>query len=195
VLIFCGLYSGLLYKQSYGSLRWSSQTQTHPFKDNLIIMVQSSASPTSGIGPSYDATPHIGTIFEHIQLSSILSDDEKIKELAQLVSHRGVVFFTEAQDLTLDQQKFLGQRMGELTGKPATSTLHRHPISEETSELGAETSVISSQGGIARQGYVVNRIASSGWHTDITFEPVPSDYAVCLPCLVYHPASNQLCRS
>lgn len=141
-------------------------------------MVQSSASPTSTLGPNYDATPHIGTVFEHIQLSSILNDDEKIKELAHLVSHRGVVFFTEAQDLTLDQQKVLGQKMGELTGKPATSTLHRHPISEETSELGSETSVISSKGGIARQGYVFNRIASSGWHTDITFEPVPSDYAI-----------------
>lgn len=33
--------------------------------------------------------------------------------------------------------------------------------------------------GIARAGYAPNIRASHGWHADITFEPFPSDYAVC----------------
>lgn len=47
--------------------------------------------------------------------------------LDKLVAERGVVFF-RAQDLTLKEQKILGQKLGELTGKPAESTLHIHPI-------------------------------------------------------------------
>lgn len=32
--------------------------------------------------------------------------------------------------------------------------------------------------GISRTGYVPKARASDGWHSDITFENVPSDYAV-----------------
>ena len=97
----------------------------------------------------YDNTTHIGTCFPNksLQLSNLLkasNSDELIKDLAHLVSHRGVVFFSD-QDLTIDEQKDLAARMGELTGKPKSSTLHKHPISETTSELGAEVSVISSK--------------------------------------------------
>lgn len=99
---------------------------------------------------SHDETPHIGTRFpdKSVQLSKLLAaanSDELIKDLATLVSHRGVVFFTD-QDITIDQQKELGTRLGELSGKPVTSKLHVHPISENVPELGADVSVISSNG-------------------------------------------------
>ncbi|KAJ6502074.1 hypothetical protein C8R45DRAFT_608413 [Mycena sanguinolenta] len=145
------------------------------------------AAPFSALGSlsvyeSYDETPHIGTRFpsKSLQLSRILTapnSDELLKDLAALVAHRGVVFFTD-QDIDIAQQKQLGARLGELGGKPATSTLHVHPISEQTPELAADVSVISSDGGIARVGYSKSTRASNGWHTDITFEPVPSDYAI-----------------
>ncbi|TFK38385.1 hypothetical protein BDQ12DRAFT_698593 [Crucibulum laeve] len=131
---------------------------------------------------NYDATPHIGTIFPNktVQLSALLkapNADELLKDLAVLVSHRGVVFFTE-QDLEIEDQKLLATRLGELTGKPETSKLHRHPISEETAELGGEVSVISSVAGIAYPVDQRSTLASRSWHADITFEPVPSDYAI-----------------
>ncbi|PPQ65524.1 hypothetical protein CVT26_000481 [Gymnopilus dilepis] len=132
---------------------------------------------------SYDNTPHIGTTFpdRSVQLAKLLTannSDELIKDLAKLVSHRGVVFFTD-QDIGIEQQKELATRLGELSGKPATSKLHRHPISEDTPELGADVSVISSTGGIARpDASVTSTRASHGWHSDISFEPVPSDYAI-----------------
>ena len=59
------------------------------------------------------------------------------------MSQRGVVFFRE-QELTIEEQKLLGTKLGELSGKPASSKLHVHPITEEASELGDEISVISS---------------------------------------------------
>jgi hypothetical protein len=39
-----------------------------------------------------------------------------------------VVFFRN-QGLNIDDQKILGQKLGELTGKPSTSGLHRHALS------------------------------------------------------------------
>lgn len=143
---------------------------------------QSSFTSSLSVFDSHDETPHIGTRFPNksVQLFKFLAasnSDELIKDLATLVSHRGVVFFTD-QDLTVDQQKQLGTRLGELSGKPATSKLHIHPISENVPELGADVSVISSMGGIARAGDYKSSRASTGWHADITFEPVPSDYAI-----------------
>ena len=55
-----------------------------------------------------------------------------------------MVFFRD-QNITIDEQKLLGTKLGELTGKPASSKLHVHPITEEASELGDEISVISSE--------------------------------------------------
>ncbi|EKM53412.1 uncharacterized protein PHACADRAFT_125125 [Phanerochaete carnosa HHB-10118-sp] len=130
-----------------------------------------------------DETAHIGTSFpetDDVRLSAWLAGDDAdvlIRDLARLVSHRGVVFFKN-QDITVEQQKVLALKLGQLTGRPAESGLHKHPISEDTPELGADTSIISSAGGIARAGYARNVRASDGWHTDITFEPVPSDYAI-----------------
>ncbi|KIY52752.1 taurine catabolism dioxygenase [Fistulina hepatica ATCC 64428] len=124
-------------------------------------------------------TPAIGTRFidKSAQLSSILASADMTRDLARLVAHRGVVFF-ENQDITIDQQKVLVEHMGALTGRPDTSSLHKHPISETTSELGGDISVISSLGGIARGGVADNTLASSGWHTDISFEKVPADFSI-----------------
>ena len=81
-------------------------------------------------------------------------------------------------------QKELVQRLGELTGKPSTSRLHIHPIINagrgETKDN--EISVISSRQ--AKKIYA-DRFRSNDkqsqrqqWHSDITFEPIPSDYAL-----------------
>jgi hypothetical protein len=56
-------------------------------------------------------------------------------------------------------------------------------LTEEGSELGDQISVISSEkqkrgGGLTHQLSDTTRFASAGWHSDITFEPVPSDYAM-----------------
>lgn len=56
-------------------------------------------------------------------------------------------------------------------------------MTEEGSELGDQVSVISSEkqkkgGGLTHQRSDASRYASAGWHTDISFETVPSDYAM-----------------
>ena len=95
---------------------------------------------------SIDLTLHIGTEFPSVQLSALLeadNADELVGDLARLISQRGVVFFRN-QNLQIEDQKVLARKLGQLTGRPATSDLHKHPISEDTPELGADTSVISS---------------------------------------------------
>ncbi|KAF9074249.1 hypothetical protein BDP27DRAFT_1416547 [Rhodocollybia butyracea] len=146
-----------------------------------------SVSPSKIIGslaqfPHYDCEPHIGTHFDDpsTQISALLkadNSDELIRDLATLVSHRGVVFFS-SQDLNTEEQLELGRRLGKLSGNPKTSDLHKHPVSEDTPELGKDVSVISSMGGIAKAGYVEKVRASDGWHADITFEQIPSDYSI-----------------
>jgi alpha-ketoglutarate-dependent taurine dioxygenase len=75
--------------------------------------------------------------------------------------------------------------LGELSGKPATSKLHIHPVSNSGRTLGGkddEISVISSEQAkklyAERFGSEKRQSNKDGWHSDITFEPVPSDYAI-----------------
>ncbi|KAK3631164.1 hypothetical protein LTR22_021171 [Elasticomyces elasticus] len=156
---------------------------------------------------SFDVTNVIGKEFPALQLSQILSDDTKIRDLAitgtttrylqtcmadvdsHPVSQRGVVFFRN-QDLTIDDQKLLGQKLGELTGKPKTSKLHKHALLnskrglsvDENGRVDDEISIISSEQNrrLYEDRYKVasKHLASEGWHADITFERVPSDYAI-----------------
>ncbi|KAH7148178.1 hypothetical protein EDB81DRAFT_932479 [Dactylonectria macrodidyma] len=137
----------------------------------------------------FDVTAVIGREFPKLQLSDILKDDNKLRDLAVLVSQRGVVFFRN-QDINIDDQKYLGQRLGELTGKPETSKLHRHALLnskrgiavDENGKLDDEVSVISSEQN--RKFYsekwssLSKNLAGEGWHADITFEHIPSDYAI-----------------
>jgi hypothetical protein len=69
---------------------------------------------------SFDVTNVIGREYPEANLLDILKDDEKIRDLAITVSQRGVVFFRN-QDISVEEQKTLGQKLGELTGKPASS--------------------------------------------------------------------------
>lgn len=127
---------------------------------------------------SFDVTNIIGREFPTLQLSQIIHDDTKLRDLAILVSQRGVVFF-RSQDLTIDDQKILGQKLGELTGKPATSGLHRHAlynskrgitVDENGKQLDDEVSVISSEQNRRydheRYKAASANLATEGWHAE-----------------------------
>ncbi|ORY73450.1 hypothetical protein BCR35DRAFT_344434 [Leucosporidium creatinivorum] len=130
---------------------------------------------------SIDLTPVIGREYPEVQLIDLLrapNADELIRELAITVSQRGVVFF-RSQELTIDEQKELGNKLGVLSGRPEASGLHRHPLSTGT-EVPPDVSLISSQrgGNFKQLRNASSRLASKDFHSDITFEPVPSDFAI-----------------
>ncbi|KAL2786247.1 hypothetical protein BJX66DRAFT_328694 [Aspergillus keveii] len=132
-----------------------------------------------------DLTPVIGREYEGLQVAEILQSpdrDQLIQDLAATISSRGVVFLRN-QDVTPQQMRDFAEKLTLLAGCPESSGLHVHPLTEEGSELGDQISVISSEkqkkgGGLTHQLSDVSRFASAGWHTDISFERVPSDYAM-----------------
>ncbi|TVY19726.1 putative alpha-ketoglutarate-dependent sulfonate dioxygenase [Lachnellula arida] len=138
---------------------------------------------------SFDLTTVIGKEFPTVQLTELLKDDAKIKDLAITVSQRGVVFFRN-QDINIEEQKNLAQRLGELSGKPETSTLHRHAVSnskrgipvDDKGTLDDEVSIVSSDTPRESDTHkfadrAPRKTANQVWHSDITFENIPSDYA------------------
>ena len=64
--------------------------------------------------------------------------------LLVVVSQRGVVFFRGQDGLTAPALRELGERLGRLSGKPSSSTLHIHPTTDSGSELGDEVTVLDS---------------------------------------------------
>ncbi|RYP36185.1 hypothetical protein DL767_003517 [Monosporascus sp. MG133] len=100
----------------------------------------------------FDVTPVIGGEFVGVDLAEWLrapNSDELLRDLAITVSQRGVVLFHKQDGINNDLQKELVQRLGELTGKPATSKLHIHPVSSSSREQGTgddEISVKTSAG-------------------------------------------------
>ncbi|KAJ7687661.1 hypothetical protein B0H14DRAFT_3672467 [Mycena olivaceomarginata] len=90
-----------------------------------------SALSSLSVYDSYDETLRIGTRFpsNSVQLSAILAapnSDELLKDLATLVSHHSVVFFTD-QDIEIEKQKELGTRLGRLGGNPLDFYTSRPP--------------------------------------------------------------------
>lgn len=79
-----------------------------------------------------------------VGIRSPRSSGLQVPNAPHVVAERGVAFFRD-QELTVVEQRELGRRLGELSGKPASSGLHVHPLTETTSELGNEISVISSE--------------------------------------------------
>lgn len=140
----------------------------------------------------FDSTPVIGREFVDVDLAEWLrapNSDELIRDLAITISRRGVVFFRKQDNITNELQKELVQRLGELSGKPASSGLHIHPVINASRDRGGqdnEISIISSvQNRKLYRRYTENQYRYNKpqsrrleWHSDITFEPVPSDYAL-----------------
>ena len=98
------------------------------------------------------------------------------------VSERGVVFFRKQDRLTNELQKRLILRLGEVSGRPPTSTLHVHPILNSSSEFGVGDDNVSTISSLHRKqvfGAGVRnqrKYDSALWHSDIQFEACPADY-------------------
>lgn len=136
----------------------------------------------------FEVTPAVGREFgADLQLSDLINSpdsDALIADLAVLVSRRGVCFF-RGQDIDPEQMMVLAKRIGELSGRPSASNMCIHPVSDVTPELvnTPKTQLISAErqnkgGGIRRIHDDLSRWASVAWHSDVSFENVPSDYSM-----------------
>ena len=96
------------------------------------------------------------------------------------------MFFRAQDNLTNDLQKTLILRLGELSGRPATSGLHIHPLLNSEREGGGSDPEISTISSVQYKKYYKpetpdelspKKQSTAQWHSDIAFEPVPADYS------------------
>ncbi|CAD6587093.1 MAG: hypothetical protein TREMPRED_004659 [Tremellales sp. Tagirdzhanova-0007] len=138
----------------------------------------------------FEVTPSIGREFgSDLQLLDLINApnaDELARELAALVSRRGVCFF-RGQNISGADMLRLAAKISEMSGQPKDSGHVVHPIGNEVSELSSDnkpkTMEISAEkqrkgGGINRRFEDVSRWASVAWHSDVSFERVPADYSI-----------------
>ncbi|KAK1997947.1 TfdA family taurine catabolism dioxygenase TauD [Colletotrichum falcatum] len=136
----------------------------------------------------FDVTPVIGREYPTLDLKELMrapDSDELMRDLAITIAQRGVVFFRKQDNIDNELQKELVQRLGELSGKPPTSKLHIHPLNNSArgDTRDDEISVISSAQSKRLNlyhflNYDKKQTQKGQWHSDITFEPVPSDYSL-----------------
>ncbi|KAJ5782949.1 Taurine catabolism dioxygenase TauD/TfdA [Penicillium paradoxum] len=167
-------------------------TPVVPIVEEKITLTGLAREPIKSTGAldsfeSFDVTPIIGREFPNANLKDFLrapNSDELLRELALTISQRGVVFFRKQDGLDDDLQKELVQRLGELSGKPSTSGLHIHPIANSSREHSVKDDEISVISSAQRKALYKDRnlsrqqSARQEWHSDITFEPIPSDYTL-----------------
>jgi hypothetical protein len=79
-----------------------------------------------------EVTPIIGREYTKAKIKDILHADnseEQLRDLAVIISERGVVFFREnQQDLTVDELKRFTDLVAKLSGRPKENGLHVHPL-------------------------------------------------------------------
>ncbi|VVT57994.1 uncharacterized protein SAPINGB_P005984 [Magnusiomyces paraingens] len=131
-----------------------------------------------------DLTPLLGTTYNvETRITDILKDDDLIRDLAIKISQRGVVVFKKQDDLTVEQQKELVQKLGLLSGKPKNNGLHIHPtapaggIIGENGLVDPDVSFISTRINKNYKSYDRSYPTAFSWHSDITFEPAGADYS------------------
>lgn len=145
----------------------------HPdSRPRLSNPITYTGSLEKSIASQLDLTPAIGREISGVQIRDLIdADDVLVRDLAALISQRGVVFLKD-QQVTPQEMKAFMLRLTEAAGCPSSSGLHVHPLTEEGSELGDQISVISSEkqkkgGGLTHQLSDVSRFASAGWHSDM----------------------------
>jgi alpha-ketoglutarate-dependent taurine dioxygenase len=89
--------------------------------------------------------------------------------------------------MTDELQKKLILKLGEVSGRPATSSLHIHPLLNSERDLGGndlEISTISSKQHKTiyrapedNDGVVTKKRDNEVWHADISFEKVTADFS------------------
>lgn len=115
----------------------------------------------------FDYNPKIGTEIHGVNLAK-LTDVQK-DDLARLISTRGVVFFRNQTDLTIDSQRELGQYFGELH-KHATTSI---PCRGDLDDVHVVYTDNNSKD--QRAKFAPNFL----WHSDVSTYLIPHILANC----------------
>ncbi|KAF5866244.1 hypothetical protein ETB97_000208 [Aspergillus alliaceus] len=143
-----------------------------------------------------DITRVLGREYFDIDLTQVLeapNADDLLLDLAITISRRGLVVFRNQKNLTPAQQKYFTNHLGQLTGNPDTSGVHVHPINHTVHKAGEKPDLemstiarnpnhmLSKQTGVTGgKKQLKEQSVADGWHSDIAFERVTSDYTTLI---------------
>ncbi|KAL4777173.1 hypothetical protein BDW60DRAFT_212857 [Aspergillus nidulans var. acristatus] len=133
-----------------------------------------------------ESTPALGREYTDLQLSSILENDEMVRDLAITASERGVLLFND-QNITPFELKRLVVKLGKLTGNPPEAGLHRSAFPSqihshldipevEDPDIFIISSVTQKKSLADALPTGGRKFASWGWHTDESYEKYPPAY-------------------
>ncbi|KAM3537378.1 hypothetical protein ARSEF1564_009699 [Beauveria bassiana] len=136
-----------------------------------------------------ETTPVIGREYAKLNIVDSLLNapnaDKLVRDLAITISQRGVVFFRAQHNLTDAMQKQLTHLLGQLSGNPADSTLHIHPLLRIANDTGSDDVQVSTLSSLTRKkihppeqqrNKLGRRYDAAQWHADTQFERAPAGY-------------------
>lgn len=100
---------------------------------------------------------------------------------ASVVSRRGFCVFPNQASLSIEDQKLLCRKLGQLTTRPSTSGVYIHPVNQTTLPDGTvdpelmapardpKKKLYTREGGFSK-GSEARQSRADGWHTDGTYE-------------------------
>ncbi|KAB8237751.1 uncharacterized protein BDW43DRAFT_307265 [Aspergillus alliaceus] len=173
-------------------------------RDRQFLRIVQDVRPTSNVlsgNPRFledfrDITRVLGREYFDIDLTQVLeapNADDLLLDLAITISRRGLVVFRNQKNLTPAQQKYFTNHLGQLTGNPDTSGVHVHPINHTVHKAGEKPDLemstiarnpnhmLSKQTGVTGgKKQLKKQSVAGGWHSDIAFERVTSDYTTLI---------------
>ncbi|KAH8803473.1 TfdA family taurine dioxygenase [Xylogone sp. PMI_703] len=143
-------------------------------------------------------SPIIGREYSTAKIKDILhapNAEQQIRDLAVIISERGVVFFRASQeDLTIEEQKQFTNLLGKLSGRPEENDLYVHPLYNDPNNVP-----MARTGTTDKNVFVINTEAHKKlfksipknhtsepkdlaleWHSDGTYEVCPADFSFLL---------------
>lgn len=135
-----------------------------------------------------EVTPLLGREYRNAKVTDILKDDDLLQDLAVTIAERGVVFFRNQRNISVEEQKRLSLALGAKAGNPKSSKLHIHPTAlaggllKDDGKIDPEVTLLNSRLRnklySKQRGVKWSKGSDTVFHSDITFEPVPAGFSM-----------------
>lgn len=143
------------FAPSFPDVKWEPLTEI-PYEDKGLLGDPEFRNLLDAASDVFDYSPKIGTEIHGIKLKEL--NDAQKNDLARLIAHRGVVFFRDQDDWTVEDQLELGRYFGKLHKHATTAMPKREGLDEIHVVWANEKS--KNQQAFAPLGYF--------WHSDVS---------------------------
>jgi len=149
--------------QSFPDLHWPALEEV-PYSDKGLLGSPDFKDLLSTATDIFDFNPKIGTEIHGVDLANIT--DAAKNDLARLIATRGVVFFRNQKNLTIEKQRELGAYFGTLHKHATTGVPKRGDLNDVHVVYTDEKS--KDQRALFTPSFL--------WHSDVTYEIQPPSY-------------------